>query len=297
MLEFPPLSAMEPRNCGLPLSGVTEEVLQNLGEVLWSWPSASPCASDRIPAVEEDRSKRLGRFFDYYKSQITSYDPDIIAGKRAALSSHEDLFRIIRILKRHPTKTRAQLLRIAFEDSTQRFSVSTNDQEDALNLAMKIMVMLNCYAEWPSSGLLENGLFQAPWRSEITLIQFVKDCFPLTDHPSLNDDNELKVVDIKSSLTGKKLKKHAGIKFRPTDDLRRHLNFDRKTAVVEVYHHTAFLKEHLRLTKDKKTGHNVADALELYVYIHSCSNRERILKYSYLTFLVARIIEKLTHFW
>ena len=72
----------------------------------------------------------------------------------------------------------------------------------------------------------------------------------MTDHPSLNDNETTLPVSIKKALLARKLKKVAGLTFRGTDDLRNHFKLDHKTGVVEVFHHTSFLKEHLRLTKD-----------------------------------------------
>ncbi|KIN03193.1 hypothetical protein OIDMADRAFT_52989 [Oidiodendron maius Zn] len=251
-------------SCEFPLERITETELQDLCRVLWSWP---PCEERRVGKPCENcppnRSKRLGQFFDYYKGLTASYDPDNGPGERPALSTHQNLFEIIQVLKAEPTRTRKQLLHKAFPNEAGQCSVSATDQENAINLAVKIMIMVNCSAEHPSSGFIEDGTFQIPWRNDVTFTQFITDSFPMTDHPILNDDEELKKLDIKTALTAKKLKKRAGLKFRPTDDLRSHLKFDRKTAVVEVYHHTAFLKEHLRLTKDKHLNVDVTEALKL----------------------------------
>ncbi len=85
----------------------------------------------------------------------------------------------------------------------------------------------------------------------------------MTDHPSFNEDQDSFSVDIKRTLMAKKMKKRIGIKFQRTDDLRRHLKLDRKQNVLEIYHHTAFLKEHLRLTKDKPHNLSTSDSLRL----------------------------------
>lgn len=87
----------------------------------------------------------------------------------------------------------------------------------------------------------------------------------MSDYPSLNDVDTESPLNMKASLTAKKLKKRAGLKFRPTDDLRSHLKLDRKNGVVEIYHHTAFLKEHLRLTKDRPYNLSVTEFLKMLV--------------------------------
>ncbi|KAL6716713.1 hypothetical protein ACLMJK_006281 [Lecanora helva] len=86
---------------------------------------------------------------------------------------------------------------------------------------------------------------------------------PLTDHPGLNDTETKMYMDIKPSLMARKLKKRIGMKVRPTNDLRSHLKIDRRTNTLEVFHHVAFLKEHLRLTKDSPRNLNIEDSLRL----------------------------------
>ena len=150
-----------------------------------------------------------------------------------------------------------------FKDDAGRSLPLSTDRERAINLAVKVMAMVNCSAQRQSSGLLEHGFSQAPWRSDVTFSQFMVDVFPMTDHPSLNDDGLKDSMNLRAALMAKKLKKRIGLKFQPTDDLRRHLKLDRKNRVVDIYHHTAFLKEHLRLTKDKPPNMSVSESIRL----------------------------------
>ena len=250
----------------LPLEKVTEKQLQTLGVILWSWTLCRGCLTGGCCTTEScpsQRLKRLGRFFEHYKALTVSYEVDITPGDRPALGTHEDLFDIIKQLKLEPDIARAEFVDKAFKDDTCQRLPSLADRERAINLAVKVMTMVNCSAQRQSSGLLEYGLSQTPWRSDITFAQFIADIFPMTDHPSLNDDDLKRSMDVKAALMAKKLKKRVGLKLKPTDDLRRHLKLDRKSRVIEIYHHTAFLKEHLRLTKDQSHGVSMSDSLRL----------------------------------
>jgi hypothetical protein len=89
----------------------------------------------------------------------------------------------------------------------------------------------------------------------VTFAEFITSIFPKTDHPSIDD--------IKDNLRATRLKKRARLSFEPTDDLRNHLKLDRKRAVVEIFHHTALLKEQLRLTKDRPRNITVVESLKL----------------------------------
>ena len=250
----------------LPLGKVTDKQLRTLGEILWSWTMCEECRTRQSCNTEgcpTQRVKRLGRFFEHYKDLTSSYEADTAPGDRAALSTHEELFAIIKRLKLKTDMTRAAFVDELSRDNTSRRLPSSADRERAVNLAVKVMAMVNCSAQRQSSGSLEHGLSQAPWRSDVTFTQFIIDTFPMTDHPSLNDDDLKVSMDLKAALMAKKLKKRIGLKLQPTDDLRRHLKLDRKTRVLEIYHHTAFLKEHLRLTKDKAPNMSVSESIRL----------------------------------
>jgi hypothetical protein len=209
------------------------------------------------------RSKRLTRYFEYYKDLTRLYEPDIEPSERPALNNHEDLFDIIQRLKMEPNLSRAQLAESLFGKQPGQSQAALADRECAINLAVKVMAMINCSAAHQTPSLLEHGTFQIPWRETVPFSQFMSDIFPLTDHPGLNDHSAETPSNMKAALTAKKLKKRAGIKFHPTDDLRRHLKLDRKSRVVEIYHHTAFLKEHLRLSKDSLRALSISDSLKL----------------------------------
>ena len=248
-----------------PLDKPTETQLRTLSQVLWSWACCDncqnwdQCATQSCPS---QRRKRLQRFFKYYAELTASYDPDIGVGEHPALQTHEDLLKIIRQLKLEPEITRAALATKIYGASGER-TPRVEDQERAINLAVKVMVMVNCSAERQSSGLLEHGAYQIAWRGDHTFCQFIQDMFPKTDNPTINADESNPPLDMKTALTARNLKKQIGLKIRPTDDIRRHLKLDRTEKIVDVYHHTAFLKEHLRLTKDKPPNMSVSNSLRL----------------------------------
>ena len=107
--------------------------------------------------------------------------------------------------------------------------------------------MVNCSTQHRHINVVEQGLHQVQWPKDMTFNQFVDTIFPRTDEGNLHL-GEQPLADLKSNLSAKKLQKYAGIKFIPTDDLSRHLHLDHETNIVEIFHHTAFLKEYLKLT-------------------------------------------------
>ncbi|KAE9377691.1 hypothetical protein N431DRAFT_541349 [Stipitochalara longipes BDJ] len=238
-----------------PLSKVTTPQLQQFTRALWSWSICVDCSAGKACQTEEcpwQRATILGRFFQFYKEVTASYEADMKLGQQPGLSSHEDLLIIIEELKSNPKVTREALLEKLFTDRPAR-----GDQERAINIAVRVMMMITCSTSRHSSVLLEHGSQQVPWRSDVPFSEFITSIFPKTEHPSIDH--------IKENLKATKLKKRAGLRFEPTDDLRNHLKLDRKRAVVEIFHHTAFLKEQLRITKDKPQDISMAESIKLGV--------------------------------
>jgi hypothetical protein len=251
-----------------PLAKINDNQLHQVGQVLWSWHPCDKCNASKACTTDEchcKRFKRLTRYFEYYKSLTRQYEADIEPGERAALKNHEDLFKIILHLKMAPDLSRVQLAERVFGSQLGQPQAVLADRECAIQLAVKVMAMVNCSASHQTPSILEHGAFQIPWRDTVPFSQFLSDIFPSTDHPGLNDHSAENPSNLRKSLTAKRLKKRAGIKFHPTDDLRRHLRLDRKSRVVEIYHHTAFLKEHLRLTKDSQSDISASDSIKMQV--------------------------------
>ncbi len=236
-----------------PLGKVTTAQLQGLGTVLWSWficrdcLAGEPCKTTDCPWP---RSTVLSRYFEFYEACTSRYECHLSSDQTPALSSHEDLLRIIGELKWNPELTKAELLEKLFKDRPVR-----GDQERALSLAVRLAMMINCSASRQSSILLEHGNQQTRWHNNVTFSRFIRDVFPQSAHPSIED--------IKESLRATMLKKYARLDFKPTDDLRNHLRLDRKAATVEIFHHTAFLKEQLRLTKDQPRDMSLPDLIRM----------------------------------
>lgn len=249
-----------------PLSKPSEKDLYRLAQCLWSWQGCDDwqkhetCSSGECPGT---RLRRLTRYFDYYRALVGAYEIDRNRKTGTALVTHGDLLNIISRLKAAPELTRAEHSQHIFTPFQGRSSIEETDQELVLNLAVRVSVMVNCSSRRPESSVLELGLFHAPWQQDVTYSQFIGNAFPQTDHPTINDDNISGNIDLKDAISATKLTKRAKLAFRPTDDLRCHLLLDRRTRTVEIYHHTAFLKEQLRATKSLDKNMSINDNLKL----------------------------------
>jgi hypothetical protein len=233
-----------------PFERVTKSHLERLCNVLWSWPFCNACSNGTGCPSEEcpfQRSGRLKPYFDYYKEVTANFQYNTTSSQSSNLRSHEILFSLIQNLKGDPRQTRKQLREKSFAHRPQRDEF---DEQKIVDLAIEIMLMVDC-SVGHFSTIPTVGPYRALWQEDTSVVEFVTDMFPTTDHPRFNDEDVEQGRDIKQYILARKLKKHAGLKFLPTDDLRCHLKLDKSSGVVQIFHHTAFLKEHLRLTRNK----------------------------------------------
>lgn len=246
---------MDPANALFPLENVNDFDLKRLCETLWRWNSCDICTSGRScgsASCPWKRWKRLKPFFQFYKACTASYVPEILIGNYPALSRHEDLFEIIRLLQDKHKSTRESLMEEYFSLRGEDSQPEETDMHRAFNLALKVMTMVTCSGENQPADLIDAGSEPVEWRNSDSLSQFVESAFPIRDHPTLNDKDEAG-IDVKSQLKAVQLQNIAGLKFRGTDNLRDHLRMNQETGVVELYHHTSVLKEHLNM---KDLGEN-----------------------------------------
>jgi hypothetical protein len=256
-----------PFEAPFPLESVTDAQFQKLCQVLWNWNICNDCVAAqpcKTPDCPWQRAKRMGAFFTYYRDVTSSYIPELLPGSSPALRGHEDVFDIICLLKKQPNALRSELTSQYFSqrDGSQNQLPPLVDQHRAFNIAVKVMSMLTCSAENQLSGLLEHGTQPIPWPTDSSLIQFIFSIFPTSHHSSLNEkDNSGKSGDIKSALTARRLKKIAGLRFQATDNLRDHLKLDAKKGVVEIYHYTSVLKEHLLASRAGSSSQLVHESI------------------------------------
>ncbi|KAI3551782.1 hypothetical protein CABS03_09137 [Colletotrichum abscissum] len=224
-----------------PLESVTKSQLRQLGKALWGW---KQCIHN-----EEEQSKlesmKFEPYFRFYREMTASYVSDAFPPDEVqALRSHDDLHDLIRLIRSNPEAQRIKLAQDYFSKRQMGKSTLPEDEKQAFNLAAKAILMVSCSYEGQAGGIET-----AVWRNDQSARELVSTMFPVRDHPDLNNPGD-SLPDIKSALKATRLKKVAGLSFQGTDDLRNHLRMDLKTGVVELYHHTAFLKECLKASKD-----------------------------------------------
>ncbi|OHE94330.1 hypothetical protein CORC01_10377 [Colletotrichum orchidophilum] len=226
-----------------PLESVTRSQLQRLGQALWDW---KLCVDNENKNSRPEMTK-FEPYFQYYREMTASYVSDAFPPDEVqALRSHDDLHEIIMLIKSKPEVRRTELTEEYFSCRQGGNFTIPEDEKQAFNLAIKAILMISCSYE-RQTGNIESSI----WKNDQSARDFVSATFSARGHPDLNEPDE-SLPSIKSSLRATRLKKVAGLSLQGTDNLRNHLRMDRKTGVVELFHHTAFLKECLKASKDTK---------------------------------------------
>ena len=244
----------------VPFERLTDCHLRQLGQILWSWSFCGSCVNGGR-CIDDDcpwqRRTRLKPFFEHFKDVVLSYGPEV--NHSTSLSTVEHIFDVMRLLKQNPHATRAQITLERFNNLPEDTSLTAPDRTRIVNLAVKIMTMISCQAEYQPTVLIEQGSHRHPWRTDASFVSFITDSFPQTDHPSLDGGDLKATTKLKSAISAVNLRKRLGMKFCPTTDLREHLKLDRDRNTLYIYHFTAFIKESLRLSKDMSPNAAVSD--------------------------------------
>jgi len=263
-----------PSQTAFPLEVSSTGDLKALCQVLWNWELCESCLNAGTKGLQRcgvascncpwaRRAERLEPFFEFYRKTTRPYVPDFFGDDDQAIRSHQDLLDIISLIKRYGTLQSREFCMaeyFASRSSSKAISVPRSDQDRAFQLAASIITMVDVRCEqgqdsyyaganWDIEDNQRHGDLPGAWRENDTLQTLMDDSFPTHIHPSLQDADAHAPL-IKANLTAINLKRIANLKIEGTDNLQDHLKLNQSTGVVEVFHHTGFLKEHLLATKE-----------------------------------------------
>lgn len=169
-----------------------------------------------------------------------------------SLQSHEDLLRIVKLLQENFGKTRSHILSL-----TVTPSIRNEDQERALDLAVRVMLMTRSADARQSEVLAEHGDQQLSWQADVTFSDFMMKAFPMKPQPQIEQ--------LRKDIRAISLLRIAKLSIEATDNVRNHLRIDRARGVVQIFHHTSFLREQLRRTRNIPDELSMQESLKLYV--------------------------------
>jgi hypothetical protein len=231
-----------------PLEIVTETDLQNLAKCLWDWrlcgncDGKAHCDAATCPWTLRDRvNPALSRY-----TRLCSYYMPIETAQQA-LNDHLDLLAIIKVIKDNADVSKKDLMEGYYVGA--RDLVHVSDQEKAFNLAVSVLLYMNCGMPNDCADTLEDSADAVPWILGESVIAFIDGIFV-----------NRAIVDVGSVLMRK-----AGLRFQATDDLHSHLRLDLRNRTVFVYDSTSVLEEILAASKQSPQDSTLPRALILEV--------------------------------
>ncbi|OCK75288.1 hypothetical protein K432DRAFT_409162 [Lepidopterella palustris CBS 459.81] len=137
--------------------------------------------------------------------------------------SHEDVLKIVELLKANPRATWTEANPRVREQNEP--SMTTSKINNAINIAVQAIIMVDCAARDRHSTTYEVDNYRPiSWELSESFLDF-------------------------NALKAWKLKKRLAVTFRITDDLAEHLLYDSHHNVLYLFHQTAFLKAHLERSR------------------------------------------------
>ncbi|KAF3038132.1 hypothetical protein E8E12_006176 [Didymella heteroderae] len=244
-----------------PLEAIADVDLQNLGKRLWKWQLCSDC--DGMPDCKSltcpwSRRDRIQPVLRRYERLCSYYMPDVV--KRPALRRHQDLLNIMRLIQDRPNETKEQLMAQHFVSPSR--PIPTSDQERAFNLAVSVLLSLNCGVPNDCADNLEESADSFPWASGLSVTQFVD---AAVERGTNGIPSQYLQSFISSELSARQLSSKAGIRFEATDDIRSHLRLDLSSRVVYIFDCTAALEETLSATRQSSQRSILPRALLLEI--------------------------------
>ncbi|KAH5436442.1 hypothetical protein HBI47_074680 [Parastagonospora nodorum] len=254
---------------------------QRLGSILWNWNLCGQCDSRVLcsrTSCPWQQKGDLSAFWDLSERMTDAYTPECL-GRRAALKDHQELLDIIGRIKTGRNVSRIDLLQEIFENDPDEGKPPTlYDQNRAFNIAASLLLLMDFGVLHDAANFASANTAHALWRDGLSVDAFIKETFPIGH---VNQDIQV----ILPELRAKNLSKHAKLRLKSTNDIRRHLLLDKRERTVWVFHQSTVLRQLLSTTDDGGTALlpremmlEVLDTIHLVLFPASISS-QKLLAY------------------
>jgi hypothetical protein len=214
---------------------------------------------DRFGSNAEEKLHSFSAYFRVYDS-LTNPRHVTIQIYPPVINSHDDIRNLAIELRANPQSTRKEFRDRVFSSSLTE-PLITNDQDNAINFVIQVMLMIDCADKDRHWECYEVGGFRPVcWEDSKSFADFVGGVFPIEVH----DHEKVRMaLREKNALKCWKLRKRANIKFLPTNNLAEHLLYDPADNAIRIFHQTAFIKAHLRLSASMPIDSGIAECLKM----------------------------------
>ncbi|KAI1404772.1 hypothetical protein F4819DRAFT_446314 [Hypoxylon fuscum] len=196
-------------------------------------------------------------YFNHYESIICPGDEkDIVVDIEVLeLQSHGDVLDCAKRLCKSTALARDEITR-----SWLHGRATTVAERNYVSRAIvNITFMIDCdERDYYPGGSSDEGQ-RAKWEGNQTFVDFLeKSLLPLQRSVNTNV-----TLSDKKSLKAWKLAKRHGIRIRGTDNLLEHLVYNPRERTLAIFHHVAYLRAHLRRSKNENLDLGFAESLAL----------------------------------
>lgn len=207
----------------------------------------------------EEKFDSFSTYFETYDS-LTSPRYATVQIHPSSLNYHADIRRLALELRANPQSTREEFKNKVFPHPPTD-SETVIDQDRAINIAVQLMFMIDCFdKDHHYKGYEIGGFRPVSWDNQEPFTDFVRKVFPA----NLHDQEKIRTaLKERNSLKCWKLRKRAHIKFLATDNLAEHLLYNPRDNTVRLFRQTAFVKAHLKLSADQPLDLGISESLEL----------------------------------
>ncbi|KAH7386886.1 hypothetical protein DE146DRAFT_185897 [Phaeosphaeria sp. MPI-PUGE-AT-0046c] len=222
-------------------------IRQRLGQILWNWKLCGQCVGQPTCNTVDcawNQGNRGDAFWAHYEHLSAAYCPERLA-TRAALSNHEELLVVLEGVKTRPEMPRKDILRVLIErdDQEDRKPPTSRDQNQTFNIAASLAYLMDLGVLHDAANISSASFPLVSWRDDVSGETFLNEALPCRPTSS-------NIPGTMPDLRATKLKKHAKLKFMATNDIRSHLQLDKKQKIIWIFHHSTALRQLLLATED-----------------------------------------------
>ena len=204
----------------------------------------------------------LRTYFDYYDMLTCPwhFGEQVIDIENSALKGHQHLLDCFQKLKVDPTTLKVDFLSSSFPDE----QVSATEKEYATRVIIQAGFMIDCSSkDYVSNTFQKDGFSRNKWEINQSFVDFMDQTFKYTYLQDQNKRVYREAITQKKALKAWKLAKRYNINIRPTDNISDHLLYDPQERSLKVFRQIAFLRAHLRLSRDKNLDLSLDESLKL----------------------------------
>ena len=204
-------------------------------------------------------------YFDYYASVVcpSTHGDALVGIDNPALQSHASLLRYIKSLQSNPSLSRDDFLAASLPAG----DILPKEKDYVATVATKVAFMIDCSSkDYYSEGFRarQDGLRLVKWEANQPLVDFMEQIFlPDVTQTAAQQEEIGEMLMGKKVLKAWKLIRRYRIKIKPTNNLLEHLLYDPRERTLHVFHHTSFLRAHLKRSKNESLELDFSKSLEL----------------------------------